>query len=329
MGAGLAVQATLGYTDVELGLYLGMLFGLQLIDYALFAVLAFAVHVLVDHKVVGHLVALLLYAFTLGAAYLGVEHHLLVYGAAPAWTYAELTGFGATLRPFFLFKLYWTGWALLLVATAWLYRMRGAVHGLRERHRAARRGLTPARVGLVTAAVAVVLLAGGFVFTNTNVLNEYHTDEEVAARQADYERLYGRYEGAAQPRPTAADLRVELYPEQGTATVRGTYRLVNATGVAVDTLHLATSDEVETGPVTFDRAAEAVHVDDDLGHRIYRLARPLLPGDTLAMRFAVRYAPRGFTNDGAANQLNQVVERGSPSGRRSGCPASGFSKTAS
>ena len=307
MAAGLAVQTYLGYTDVEPDLYIGMLFGLQLADYALFAALAFAVHVLVDHKYVGHLVALALYAFSFAAPLLGVKHHLLAYGAAPAWTYAELTGFGASLRPFLLFKLYWTGWALLLVAAAWRYRVRGAAHGLRERHRAARRSVTPAAAGLAVAGVAVVLITGGFVFYNTNVLNEYQTDEKAAARRADYERHYGPYEDAAQPHLTAADLRVELYPERREATVRGTYRLVNGTGVAIDTLHLATSPEVETGPVTFDRAAAVVHVDDDLGHRVYRLARPLVPGDTLRMDVAVRYAPRGFTNGGAANR---IVERG-------------------
>ena len=303
MGVGLVVQAAFGDADVEPSLYLGTLYGLQFIAYALVAVLAFAVHVLVDHKIVGHLVALLLYAFTLGAAYLGVEHHLLVYGAAPGWTYAELSGFGTSLRPFLLFKLYWTGWALLLVAAAWLYRVRGAAHGLRDRHRAAWRGATRATARLAVAGAAVVLLAGGFVFANTNVLNTYHTSGEAAARSARYERLYGSYEGAAQPHMTAAQLRVELYPEQREATVRGTYRLVNATGRAVDTLHVATSSEVETGRVTFDRPAEAVHVDGDLGHRIYRLARALPPGDTLQMRFDVRYAPRGFTNDGAASQV--------------------------
>src|SRR5690606_26675197 len=62
MGAGLIVQTSLGYTDVEPGLYLGVLFGLQLADYALLAVLAFTVHVMVDQKYVGHLVALVLYA---------------------------------------------------------------------------------------------------------------------------------------------------------------------------------------------------------------------------------------------------------------------------
>ena len=307
VGAGVTVQASLGYTEFEPGLYLGVLFGLQLADYSLFAVLAFAVHVLVDQKYVGHLVAVLVYAFTLAASYLGVEHHLLAYGAAPGWTYAELNGFGATLRPFLLFKLYWTGWALLLVAAAWLYRVRGAAQGVRERHHAARRGLTPPRAGLIAAALALVLLAGGFVFYNTNVLNDYRTDEEAAARQAAYERRYGRYEGAAQPHLAAADLHVELYPERRAAAVRGTYRLVNGTGEAVGGIHVATASVVETGPVAFDRPAEAVHVDDDLGHRIYRLARPLLPGDTLRMRFGLRYAPRGFTNDGAANE---VVERG-------------------
>jgi hypothetical protein len=43
------------------------------------------------------------------------------------------------------------------------------------------------------------------------------------------------------------------------------------------------------GEVTFDRPAAPVAVDDDLGHRIYALEKPLQPGDSLQLEFEVRF----------------------------------------
>jgi hypothetical protein len=56
--AGMLGQARMGYFDFELGLYLRILFGIQFIEYLLFAVLVFAVHSVVNQKHVGYLVAL-------------------------------------------------------------------------------------------------------------------------------------------------------------------------------------------------------------------------------------------------------------------------------
>ena len=73
MATGIAIQARMGYYDVEPGLYARILFGFQFTDYLLFAVLAVGVHVLVNQKYVGHLVVLLAYVFTLFPGALGVE----------------------------------------------------------------------------------------------------------------------------------------------------------------------------------------------------------------------------------------------------------------
>jgi ABC-type transport system involved in multi-copper enzyme maturation permease subunit len=81
--AGMLAQVILGYQDFEIGLYLKILFGLQLPEYLLFAVLAFVVHVLVDQKYIGHLVAIIAYVFIALASMFGIEHNLLIYGAGP------------------------------------------------------------------------------------------------------------------------------------------------------------------------------------------------------------------------------------------------------
>ena len=208
-----------------------------------------------------------------------------------------MRGFEPFLAPWVWFKLYWAAWALLLAVLAVLFWVRGRRDGLRARLQLAWHRVT----GLMpwgAAAVALTLVLGEFVFANTNFLYDYRTAADGQAWRAEYERRYGRHEGAAQPVLAGTRLHVELYPERREATVRGTYRLVNESAAMIDTLHLTTASGVETGRVVFDRPAAHVLTDAEFGHRTYVLDAPLRPGDSLGLRFEVRFGPRGFSNDG-------------------------------
>ncbi|MDQ3700667.1 MAG: ABC transporter permease, partial [Chloroflexota bacterium] len=296
--AGMLAQVILGHQDFEIGLYLQTLFGLQLPEYLLFALLALVVHVLVDQKYIGHLVAIIAYVFIALASMFGIEHNLLIYGAGPGWSYTEMRGFGPFLGPWLWFKLYWTAWALLLAVVARLLWARGREPGLGARLRLARRRFTQVTTGVAAAAVGLILTLGGFIFYNTNVLNDYASASDRIGRSAEYERRYGRYAGIPQPRLTGTDLHVEIYPQRRAVEIRGTFRLVNSGAVAMDAIHVATVPDVETGTVAFDRPAALALADEDLGHRIYALEGPLQPGDSLRLSFEVHVEPRGFRNSG-------------------------------
>ena len=47
--------------------------------------------------------------------------------------------------------------------------------------------------------MALILVLGGFIFYNTNVLNAYRTPDQAGSPQAEYEKRYERYEDAPQP----------------------------------------------------------------------------------------------------------------------------------
>jgi ABC-type transport system involved in multi-copper enzyme maturation permease subunit len=296
--AGMLGQARMGYFDFEIGLYLRILFGIQLVDYILVAVLVFAVHSVVNQKQVGYLVALGAYGFIAFASRLGIEHKLLIYTSDPGWTYTDMRGFGMSLWPWLWFKLYWTTFALLFVVATTLLWVRGSERSVRARAHSARRRFTRPAAGVAATAVALILLVGGFIFYNTNVLHAYVTTADRMNRGAEYERRYGRYFGIPQPRLTATTLRVEIYPERRQAEVRGTYRLVNDSGVAIESIHLATAPQVGTRAVSFDRRIARVLEDEDLDYRIYTLEQPLRPAETLQLTFEVDYEAHGFTNGG-------------------------------
>jgi ABC-type transport system involved in multi-copper enzyme maturation permease subunit len=296
MASGVLLQAVRGYHAFELDVYLRILFGVKLVDYVLFAALAMTVHVLVNQKYLGHLVVVLCYAFTLFAGQLGIRHHLLIYGTDPGWIYSDMNGFGPFVRGLVWFKLYWAAWALLLGVLASLFWVRGRTPGPRARIALARSRLTRPVLRAAGVAVGLICALGGFVFYNTNVVNEYRTPHTTAERRATYERRYKRFEHAPQPTIVGANVRAEIYRERQAVEVGGTYRLVNRTPQPIDSVHVILSADVATRSVGFDRAAVPVLDDESLRYRIYALAQPLQPGDTLRLSFDVRFHPEGFRN---------------------------------
>ncbi len=301
MVAGIVGQTIIGYRKFELGLYIRVLFGLQLPEYLLFAVLALLVHVAIGQKYLGHVVAVLTYAFiAVLARMVGIEHHLLVYDTGPNWSYTEMRGFASSVGPWAWFKLYWAAWAVLLAALARLFWIRGREGDLGIRLRSARHRFTPATARTTAAAGMVTLTLGAFIFYNTNVLNEYRSTSATEELRAEYERRYRRYEHLAQPELTRAKLRVELHPTRRAAEIRGSYVLVNRTTVRIDSIHIATAAAggVDTRALRFDRPATLTVDDEERGYRIYALQTPLAPNDTLRLDFDVGVERHGFSNAG-------------------------------
>ena len=297
MLAGMFLQWLEGYHQYEPLLYVKILFGIQLPHYLLWAALAFFVHVLVNQKYAAHLAFVMYWAlcrFARGA--LGIEHNLLSWSADPGWSYSDLSGFQPFLTGWLSFKLYWAAWALLLLVLANLLWVRGRDTRLRERLRDARARFTPRAASVTATAALAVLGSGGWVFYNTNVLNEYHTTAERDDARAEYERRYKRYQKLPQPLVTRCRLHVELAPERRGADIRGTYVLENRTAAAIDSIHVLHDEDVTPRALVFDRAARRVSHDPRHRYDIYALEQPLRPGQTMHLRFHIASAPRGFTN---------------------------------
>ncbi len=294
----MAVQASLDVTAFDPGLYAGVLFGLQAVDWLLLGVLAMALHAIADHRHLAQLLVIAVFLGIVGASALGIDDRLLVYGSDPGWTYSDMRGFARDLLPWAWFKAYWAGVALLLSLAAILLLPRGAGAGLRARLRDVRPRLSRPLLDVGAAGLVLMLAAGGFIFHQTHVRHPFVDRAEAKARAARYEALYGRYADAPRPVPTDLHLRVDLHPEDGTAAVRGSYRLVNASTQPIAMLHVATSHDVRTRQLQPDRPARHVIADDDLGYHAFALAQPLRPGESMQLRFEVAFGGDGFTQHG-------------------------------
>lgn len=298
MIGGLLMQLLLGAEKLEIILYLKMLFGLQLVDYLLFALLAFVIHIVINQKPIGFLVVLLVFCFMAFPLQFGVEHSMLIYGAEPGWWYTDMRGFGPTLWPWLWFKAYWIVWAFLLTVAAKLFWTRGREKGLKHRLQRAKHRFTGTTRWMAIIGIVILFGLGSFIFYNTNVLNDYKTKSEITEWQAEYERRYGQYRNTPQPKLMATKLQVELYPEWQQAEIRAAYTLINKKTVAIDSIHIGTSSGIEFTKVNFDRPIASVLIDKEFSHHIYILKQPLKPGETLKLNFIVQYKQQGFQHRG-------------------------------
>ncbi len=185
MMGGILMQLILGADKLEIGLYLQILFGLQLPDYLLFALLAFVVQVVVNQKHIGYLVVLLVFSFMAFPSKFGIEHPMLIYGADTGWSYSDMRGFGPSLGPWLWFKAYWIAWAFLLAVAARLLWARGREQSLKSRLQLAQNRFSSSFLSMSIPGAALLLGLGSFIFYNTNVRNEYLTGSDIIQRKAE------------------------------------------------------------------------------------------------------------------------------------------------
>jgi ABC-type transport system involved in multi-copper enzyme maturation permease subunit len=303
---GMLIQVSRNYFHLEPTVYLRVLFGAGFANIALIVALTLTIHVLVNHKYLGHFVALAAVGFTMAADSL-VRNRLLIYGSDQGLVYSDMNGFGPFLAPFVWFKLYWAGWAVLLIVAACVLWARDRESGLRRRLARARTRFTGPKRRTAALGVALASAAGGFIVYNTNILNTPVSEDADEVFLAQFEKRYGQFEGAAQPTIESAQLRIELYPEKAAVHLSGAFRLVNRSGTPIDSIHVTVRPNFETRSISFDRAATAVVTDVEHGYRIYDLASPLAPGDSLQLRFDIDIQQRGFPN---GSIQTDIVENG-------------------
>ncbi|MFK7922714.1 MAG: M1 family metallopeptidase, partial [Bacteroidia bacterium] len=240
---------------------------------------------------------------------LGVEEKLFRFMSGYQLTYSDMNGFGPFVKPFLSYKLYWIGFSILLLVLANALYPRGTEQSLQRRFKQLKDNFRWPAWTATAVGLALFIGMGSYIYYNTHVLNQYTKSEENNRQQALYETRYKQYENVPKARITAIDIEVDLYPEDRDYAIRGTYLLQNQTNVPLDSIHIQAGldTDLKFSELSLDRPYEIVWQDDTLLYRIYRLAEPLAPGDSLSLKFDAKYTTSGFP---ARGMNTQIVENG-------------------
>lgn len=322
VAAGVLVQALKGYARFELAHYLLWFVLPSAVTALLLAVLSVFVQVLVPHKFIGWGVMLLYLVATVAAGTAGFEHNLYNYAGTPPVPLSDMNGSGRFVVGERFFFAYWAAVAVVLATLAYGLWRRGAAAPLRARLARLPQRLRGAPAAVLGTALLAAAGLGGWIYYNTNVLNEYLPAPAMDARLAEREKALIGFENLAQPQIVEVKLDVQLYPRDVRATTTGSYLVENRSGVPIEAIHVNLPYRMRLDRIDIPGAT----LDKDYGplkYRIYRLAQPLAPGARLTIGFTATVEERGFTN-GAP--LTRIVENGTFLESSEITPALGFSR---
>ena len=318
--AAICVQMLKGYTHFEISHYLIWYILPWLVTMVVFAVLAVFVQMLVPHKFLGLLIILLVLVAQATLPTIGFEHHLYIYGTTPETPISDMNGQGEFARYAAWFRAYWAAFAAILAVLAYALWRRGESAPLRVRLKH-----VPARLkgpaGWIVAGAALAMVGlGGYIYYNTNILNEYRPFVASERWSAQYEKTLSKFENVPQPHIRDVTLNIDLYPDEPRAVTRGSYVIENSTDAPLKEVHLSWPRAHEeksfigvlsVGPLELISlvvpGAKLTQEFPDFHYRIYTFDKPLAPGERLTVTFETVRRQLGFLN---SNNESRVVDNG-------------------
>ena len=305
MFIGIVMQTIAGYHHYELLQYFKELYVVTFPQVVIFILLSLFVQTLVSNKFVGYGILIGIFVLLQILPPFGWENTLYLISQVPAYIYSDMNGYGHFVPAMFWATVYWLAISATLGVVSIALARRGAEDSLRARTRLALQRaprLTPA--ALLFAIIAIG--AGSWYFYNAHVLNEYLDSKARRGIQADYERQFKKYENLDQPKVTAVDATINIYPERRSFDGSVRMTLQNKTNQPITQIHLTDQKQSVTN-VQFDRTFHLVSAAPRNMYSIYALDPPLAPGQTVTLTCNVGHQTRGF-RDG--NELPELAYNG-------------------
>lgn len=301
MIVGILAQALHGYYRLELDVYFKSLFLLELTSYTFMAILALLFQYIVNNRYIAYFAfVLFLILNDLVWSLLDVNTNMLVFGATPSVTYSDMNGFGPFVEGAVWFNAYWAAFSAILCLLCLSLYIRGKESGGRVRlYHLKTRMQTDGKKYLM--ALGIFAIIAGFVFYNTQVLNEYDAPEESEDMLVDYEKTYKKYENLPQPRFYKLDYNIEVYPDDRSLIASVDAWARNMSGGPIKEIHM-TMPNIDSIQIQIPGSRLKLK-DKRLYYRIYALDKPLAPGDSVKLNVRIWKLSEGFENEVSFTQL--------------------------
>lgn len=294
--AGVGVQLYKGFFDIDVVEYVaGLLFFFQFPLYLMMSISLFA-YVVTRNKYASMFIMVLYVLYSIAMPRLGLENYLYrLREVSPV--YSDFTGYSQNLEPYLWQTLYYFFFGGLLLVAAHLLWPRGIEDDWASRIRVMRQRMTLPVVVTLWGLSTALVLTGGYIYYNIKVLNNYVTEHDTEAAQANYEKKYKRYQYLPLPTVQKVYADVDIYPHRRDVHIKGHYVIGNETNGPLKELHVSYSPLVKLDEFSL-QGATLLNDDSELGYRIYRLDKPMQPGDVRDVDFDVQWTTPGFANGG-------------------------------
>ncbi|AFM06111.1 aminopeptidase N [Bernardetia litoralis DSM 6794] len=305
---GVLIQTFKGYYNYELGLYFKTMFSDTLSMLVIYTLLGLFIQVMVNNKFIGFATMIIIFIVDGLLQYMDVEHPLFHFGSGMnLGTYSDMNSFGHFVTPFSWMSAYWIMFSVALLFMAVYFSVRGTETNLKTRFTIGKYRINKTWIaGFMVSLVAVVFL-GSFAFYNTNLLNEYKNSKQQEEVSVNYEKELKKYKDVELPKITAANLKVDIYPEDRDVTVEGYFTLKNKTNKPISDIHIQKGDRgnIKTEYLKFSKEVGLKENFKEFDYEIYTLAKPLQPNETVNLNFKMVLETEGFVTRGSNTNVVQ------------------------
>ena len=258
------------------------------------------IHSLVKSKVLGMILSFviaILAQSNLGY-YIGIEHGMLRFSHTPILIHSQMLGFDASSQAFNDYMMLWSSLSLLFILLGFSLYRRGLDISLLQRIKVAlannRRGVSGFALAGALSVVASIGSAS-YLYYQINIVGQYKSQSAMLQWRADYERKYIKYQGLAQPTVTDVKNELAFFPDERRLALSSTYKLTNRTKKPINQVLISTNQLLEYSNVDLSNAT-LESFDSHFKQYLWQLNSPLLPGQSLTLKFNAKYQQNGHNN---------------------------------
>jgi len=299
---GMGIQIFNGYFKFEIGQYLFELFGIKLINVLIWGLFALFVHSFFKNFYIGFFLLLVISIGITFLSQIGIEQSIFKFNQGPGTAYSDMNGYGSSLGPYYLYKVYWLLLGIALYVFSIIFFRRGVPDSIKERLDEASKAFSPLLKTIFSICLIGFLAMGSWIYYVNNIANENLSSKEREKQIADWEKNYGKFQNIAQPRIVDVKVDLDIFPNSRDFEARGKYILVNKTAVAIDSIHIDHNNYLSS--FDFGNSFELVLEDDSMNYDIYRLDNALQPGDSLLFSFEISNKPNGIFRNNSPIRKN-------------------------
>lgn len=301
---GAIMQLFNGFYQIHLDVYFKSLMLIDLPGFIFITVIALLFHYLINNRYIAYfafVIFLILNSFIWPV--FDIESNMVIFGGIPFVTYSDMNGFGPFVKSLCWFNIYWILASAIICFIVLAFFIRSRELNMKFRLASAFKSIKINR-GAISVLSILFLCCASFVYYNTKVLNTYISNDEFEKRSEQYEKKYKQYEGLAQPKIIRVNYTIDLMPYERNLFSKAELWLKNKTQVEIQEVHFTMPLSIDSVTLNIEDAKLKLR-DNDLFYRIYKLNKPLKPGDSLKVVANATVINKGFENQVSFTALTQ------------------------
>ncbi len=280
------------YPIIDWSTYLSLFYFVGL-PASLCGLLIIAFHYIIKNKYIALSVSAVFLVLTnssFGKAF-GFKHPISRFANFLLDVLSDINGFGYFPKVFLVNMLYSLSFAILLSVLAILFLNKWVLK------------IKWKSFTFLIVPFIVMIFSGIYIDKKSD-----RTSEETQINwQQHYEEKYKVFKNKPQPSITDVKTNINLFPEENSYKVQGTYVLVNETQSSISEFLIATSNEITWHSIASSQLT-LVKKDEEFGQYLFETKKSLLPNDSISINFSFEYKIEPLKGH---QSFNAIVKNGS------------------